>query len=47
VDVEPPRLEQILADTTSQPNEMLENLLAIKPEIPVGHPTSSRDTNRT
>jgi hypothetical protein len=36
VDAEPPRLEQILANTTSQPNEMLANLVAIKPEIPVG-----------
>jgi hypothetical protein len=35
VDVEPPRPEHILANPTSQPNEMLANLVAIKLEIPL------------
>jgi hypothetical protein len=36
VDVEPPRVEKILANSTSQPNEVLADLVAIKPEIPLG-----------
>ncbi len=38
VEVEPPRLEKILAGTTSQPNGVPADLLAIKPEIPLGPP---------
>lgn len=38
VDVEPPRLEKILANATSQPNEALAELVTVKPEIPLGPP---------
>ena len=36
VDIEPPRLKKILANTASQPNGELASALATKPEIPLG-----------
>jgi phage I-like protein len=36
VDVEPPALEKILGNTTSQPNEAVAEVVAITPEIPLG-----------
>jgi len=36
VDIEPPRLEKILANTTSQPNGELAGVVSIQPEIPLG-----------
>ena len=36
VDIQPPRLEKILANTTTQPNGELASAVATKPEIPLG-----------
>ena len=36
VDVEPPPLEKILANTTGKPHGVLAEVIAIKPEIPLG-----------
>jgi hypothetical protein len=36
VDVEPPPLEKILANTTGKPHGVLADVIAIKPEIPLG-----------
>jgi hypothetical protein len=36
VDAEPPSVEKILANTTSQPNGVLAGVVAIKPEMPLG-----------
>jgi hypothetical protein len=36
VDIEPPRLEKILSNTTSQSNGELTSAVATKPEIPLG-----------
>ena len=36
VDIEPPRVEKILATTTSEPNWELASAVATKPEIPLG-----------
>jgi hypothetical protein len=38
MDVEPPRLETIPANAAGPPNELLTDVLAIKPEIPLGPP---------
>jgi len=45
-DVEPPPLEEILANAKSPAAAQLAELMAIKPEVPLGRATFSKNTNR-
>ena len=41
----PPRLDKILPETDRQTNKPLADLAVSKPEMPLGPPICSRDTN--